>query len=358
MIPARSRSSAEELQAEAEKLTDRMQKEVLKVKVQMEQLELDRAALEEEKRKMSAFANEEQATATVVEINVGGEVMATRRGTLTLAEGTLLEAIFSGRWEESLARDAAGRVFLDYSPVVFRTLLSQLRARRDARPGQVFKNPVVPPEYRDEFESMVHFLELSEFIYGRKEEAAPQAASPGSLVCALSTAVSPYPGFTISDNVVATGEGWHYAPVIGRTPLLDASRQSATWKVTVLRLASEGWICAGIIGEAAPPPKSHLRPTSYGWAGSDLIWRGGEQLPLAGGEWWTWQQGDVAVLQLEAKPPRLRLFHRRLRSTFSLLLPSGAAARQMRAHANLYAASSSIQVEAASNGDLADAAFA
>lgn len=66
----------------------------------------------------------------IVEINVGGVVMSTTRKTLMQVEGSLLEAMFSGRWEGPLTRDKNGRVFFDYKPHHMSAILDQLRARQ------------------------------------------------------------------------------------------------------------------------------------------------------------------------------------------------------------------------------------
>ena len=91
--------------------------------------------------------------------------MATKRGTFLMAEGTVLEAMFSGCWEKSLDRD--GRVFLDFNPSVFRIVLSHLRVLRDAKPGHPVQPPVVPPKHRAEFESMINFMEVRTLVYGK-----------------------------------------------------------------------------------------------------------------------------------------------------------------------------------------------
>ena len=44
----------------------------------------------------------------ILDINAGGEIVRVTRGTLTQKKGTLLEALFSGRWEKQLQRDSKG----------------------------------------------------------------------------------------------------------------------------------------------------------------------------------------------------------------------------------------------------------
>ncbi|GFR44330.1 hypothetical protein Agub_g5545, partial [Astrephomene gubernaculifera] len=65
----------------------------------------------------------------LISLNVGGTCLATTRRTLTLLPDSLLGTMFSGAWDEHLQRDECGRVFLDYDPSLFRSLLNWLRAQ-------------------------------------------------------------------------------------------------------------------------------------------------------------------------------------------------------------------------------------
>ena len=63
-----------------------------------------------------------------VKLNVGGtHMMSFRRSTLTSVEGSMLEAVFSGRWEKRLTRDRQGRIFIDEDPVVFGEVIRYLQ---------------------------------------------------------------------------------------------------------------------------------------------------------------------------------------------------------------------------------------
>ena len=92
-------------------------------------IEAERAALERERERMAGAAGAKAVDGDVVTLNVGGTLVCTQRRTLTAARDSLLGAMFSGRWEESLVRDAAGHAFLDDDPEVFAGLLAELRAR-------------------------------------------------------------------------------------------------------------------------------------------------------------------------------------------------------------------------------------
>ncbi|KAF4725407.1 kelch-like, partial [Perkinsus olseni] len=78
--------------------------------------------LEEERKRM---ADQSLAAETKIDVNVGGTVFETARGTLMQQQGTLLEGLASGRIEAQ--RDRQGRIFIDRDADSFRHLLGFLR---------------------------------------------------------------------------------------------------------------------------------------------------------------------------------------------------------------------------------------
>jgi hypothetical protein len=63
----------------------------------------------------------------IVRLNVGGQIIDTRRKTLIKVPNSTLAKIFNGSNETSIHRDADGSYLLDYNPVLFTHLLDQLR---------------------------------------------------------------------------------------------------------------------------------------------------------------------------------------------------------------------------------------
>ncbi|KAK9401699.1 BTB/POZ domain-containing protein KCTD12 [Crotalus adamanteus] len=63
----------------------------------------------------------------IVELNVGGQVYVTRRGTVLSVRGSLLWRLFSQQEPAELPRDAKGRFFLDRDGFLFRYILDYLR---------------------------------------------------------------------------------------------------------------------------------------------------------------------------------------------------------------------------------------
>ena len=74
----------------------------------------------------------------VLTLNVGGSLITTFRRTLTSVPGSLLEAKFSGRWDESLERDQNGNIFVDQSIDIFLPLINFFRR-------QACQVPTSPP---------------------------------------------------------------------------------------------------------------------------------------------------------------------------------------------------------------------
>lgn len=82
----------------------------------------------------------------ILDINAGGDIIRVSRGTMTQIEDTVLEAIFSGRWDKRLQRDGSGRIFLDVNPKCFRCIIDYLNERKIVPPDE----PLRPPSMNDE----------------------------------------------------------------------------------------------------------------------------------------------------------------------------------------------------------------
>jgi TLD/BTB/POZ domain/SAM domain (Sterile alpha motif) len=70
----------------------------------------------------------------VLNINAGGQIVTVTRGTLTQVKGSCLEALFSGRWEKQLQKDAEGRIFLDVNATCFKSIVDYLNETKIAPP--------------------------------------------------------------------------------------------------------------------------------------------------------------------------------------------------------------------------------
>lgn len=166
-----------------------------KFKADWAQLHLRWARLEKVKAEASATAlgantgSARPPIRPIVKLNVGGTHMAVSRAVLTHATGSMLEAMFSKRWEDRLPRDSNGRIFLDVSPVCFRKLVEFLSNMVIAPPG---KGPPLPPLTEDEkpcFEHLVHALHLWHHVYGSHSQSSPPDSTSLSAT-ATTTAVA------------------------------------------------------------------------------------------------------------------------------------------------------------------------
>ena len=90
-----------------------------------------------------------------VRLNVGGKLMDIRRSTLTICEGLRLEALFSGRWEKALRRDASGRIFIDDNAKCFKKMLTSLQRLKDSPADQVKPKPQIGGDQQPYFERML-----------------------------------------------------------------------------------------------------------------------------------------------------------------------------------------------------------
>ena len=65
----------------------------------------------------------------VLQISIGGTKLAVLRSTLCQYEPSLLAATFSGRWDDSVAKDADGAFFIDQPIELMMPLINYLRTR-------------------------------------------------------------------------------------------------------------------------------------------------------------------------------------------------------------------------------------
>jgi len=269
------------------------------------------AALEAE---MVATMNSVISTDDIVELNVGGEFVTTRRSTLLCApEASLFNAMFSGRWDSSLPCDSHGRVVLDITPALFSVILSKLRAEslRTSSGARKRMSPEIPKNYAEEFGAMVKYFGLDELFFG---------AEPSWNLDML-----PHPRIQVVDSpaeagcmpsVALTLTSAGHAPAVGREAL---PRSECAWRFTVEQLHNNSWVGLGIIGEKKPPDlMSYCRPTSFVWAGHGQVYIGGANKGPHGG-WSHWQTGDVAVMKFHAEKGTLKMYHKRLSRVFEIV---------------------------------------
>ena len=106
----------------------------------------------------------------VIELNVGGQMMTTKRTTLCQVEGSLLAAMFSGR-ENSMTRDKDGRIFLDFNPTYFASILDYLRAKRISTGDKPASFPEVTLSQVKNFHKLIEYLGLRDEMFPKVTES-------------------------------------------------------------------------------------------------------------------------------------------------------------------------------------------
>ena len=97
---------------------------------------------------------------------MGGKLLDVRRSTLTSAKNSMLAALFSGRWEKALPRDASGRIFIDDNPVCFQKMVEALQIRKIARADDKVESPAIEEDQAFYFSLMVDRYGLGRLLYG------------------------------------------------------------------------------------------------------------------------------------------------------------------------------------------------
>jgi hypothetical protein len=106
----------------------------------------------------------------VLHLDVGGTQVTVLRRTLTQVEGSLLASMYSGRWDDSLAKTNEGRFFIDQPAELFIPLVDYLRALASETP---FVRPPKPPTFPNDttgekqygFYRMVEYYRMSLGVY-------------------------------------------------------------------------------------------------------------------------------------------------------------------------------------------------
>jgi len=122
--------------------------------------------IKERERRMFACAADPKE---VLDINAGGRIHSVTRETLLLAKGSVLAAMFSGNWDNALARDSEGRPFLDIDPYIFDVDVNYLRQKRFEGPDSPAPLPVIDPGRAREYKRVITYLGLTDLL----EDAAP-----------------------------------------------------------------------------------------------------------------------------------------------------------------------------------------
>ncbi|XP_028397744.1 uncharacterized protein LOC114521475 [Dendronephthya gigantea] len=212
-------------------------------------------AFNEEKKRMQAFVVRDD---DIIHLNVGGQKFKTKRSTLCQIEGSLLAAMFSGRWEDGVERDQDGAVFFDFNPQHFAYILDYLREKKITSGKKPASLPDFPESQMKWFSSLVDYLGLSDEIFPTEIVSDEKF----NLHC---------PGLTLQeDGKVAVHCGAReHKYVLGENIYQQGI---VNLKLKLESFKDNDWMFIGIVkGDFVPPDRSsYIWRGSYGWAlGSD-----------------------------------------------------------------------------------------
>ena len=113
----------------------------------------------------------------VLALNCGGTKIQVLRKTLTQYDKSMLAARFSGRWDDSIEKDAEGAFFIDHPPELMIPLLNFLRARAIETPGTIVPPPQAMeslhpsgPARLNRMVDMVEHFGMTPFVYQQRLE--------------------------------------------------------------------------------------------------------------------------------------------------------------------------------------------
>ncbi len=234
----------------------------------------------------------------IINLNVGGTKITTKRSTLCQVKGSLFSSMFSGRWETSLARDEDGRIFFDFNPQHFVLILDYLRGKAIATPDNPVPLRNVPRDQVKSFNNLIEYLGLS-----------------GEIVLAP---IAPPEKFNLHSTGVTLQEGGkvavHDATQAHKYVLGDkVYRQGIVRrKLKIESFQNNNWMLVGMVkGDVVPQnDTSYNWPGSYGWAlgcsGGAQVWQNGSHTYDSTLQNLT-KQGDTVELVLDCDTPKLSL---------------------------------------------------
>jgi hypothetical protein len=172
----------------------------------------------------------------VLNLNVGGTVMAVLRRTITSVEGSMLASRFSGRWDDSIEKDRDGNFFIDQPFELFLPMINYLRDKACETP---FASPVRSPQlgfFGNNGERYPAFKRMVEY-YGMTPGIYPTPIKLHSGMADNST-ISQYPEAGVTANE------WSVFKIATE----GHDRSIVSFEVTIGRVESMhiGWLSPGL----------------------------------------------------------------------------------------------------------------
>ena len=276
-----------------------------------------------------------EAVKDFIQLNVGGQKFTTTRSTLCQVEGSLLAAMFSGRWEDPVERDQDGVVFLDFNPEYFSWILDYLRAKKISSPENPAVLAEVPKNQMKNFVTLVEYLGLSDEILPTRPTEVVQ--NDKFIVCCWGIALQENGKVAVHDSNRA------HKYVLGENVY---QRGIVRFKLKLDGFAHNEWILVGIVKADFIPAKdndSHKWIDSKGWSlgnhGNQGIYENGclkKYNSLVNQT----KQGDTVELVLDCDAAKFSL-HLPTGQQFQIDIPKSQA---WRLHVNMGCASDKIRI--------------
>eukprot|EP00957_Ditylum_brightwellii_P207682 15354025-Ditylum_brightwellii.AAC.1 len=128
---------------------------------ELENINREFKGLKQQKLKLAETHGDTNANENdLIEINAGGRVITANRGALTYQKGTMLEALFSGRWDKEIQRDGLGRIFLDVNPECFQSIINYLYVLKHSSEEDMSQYLSVDDELKLIFNHMLLYFEI------------------------------------------------------------------------------------------------------------------------------------------------------------------------------------------------------
>jgi len=319
-----STGGSRDLASLAQDLESVLSERMTQVRSLEDQVREDRKQLDEEKSAMAVLGSAKGSD--VLQLNVGGRIFTTKRHTLTQVEGSVLEGMFSGRWDSGFDTDDTGRLFLDLDPDCFAEVLHQLRFLQLSGQTEVDWRRVIAPERKEHyFRSMLDFLGLAKLpsfqpVFSFLHPSIGRGAQ--------------------ERHVCSETEGYKWA--VGET-VMEVGTYMWGFKLRKLK-NSTNWIYLGVIATTRPVENSFADETSYGWAGNGETYSSGVKSAGHGG-WTGFEDGDDVTMQFNVDSGVLRMKVARLSSAVFYL--TGLRQAQWRVHVNLFGAGDCLELASA-----------
>ena len=282
-------------------------------------------AYKAEKLRMKAV---EVSDNDIINLNVGGKKITTKRSTLCQVSGSLLASMFSGRWETSLERDEDGRIFFDFNPQYFVLILDYLRAKRVATPENPAPLPKVPDDQAKNFNNLIEYLGLS-------DEIVPSPIAPPEKFNLHSTGVTLQEDGKVAVHDATTA----YKYVLGDNVYHQGIVRR---KLKIESFQNNNWMWVGMVkGDVVPQNDlSYAWPGSYGCSLGNIgeVWKNGSCRYNTLNN--LTKQGDTVELVLDCDAAKLSL-HLTTGQQFHFDLPK---AQTWRLNAGFHGANDKIRI--------------